>query len=135
MPSNAQSSSQGAVYKALANANICDGRITDNPQPDTSFPHVELGETDVTNMKLTGLADGTDETMLINIWSRSEAGAIEVKDIMGQVVDALDGKRLSWPGRDVVSYVLDANVRREADGTTRRGLVRVQIVNLGPLES
>lgn len=122
--------SQGVIYAALAAAGVADGRITDNPQATTLFPHVEIGETLSTQMVVTG-RDGTDEIHLLNVWSRS-GGAREVKNIIGQIREVLDGKAFDAPGRSsIYAWVLDETVRREPDGLTRRGMVRVRVTHFG----
>lgn len=124
------SESQGAIFDALRGAGIAGGRITDNPQANTLFPHVELGETTATQMSVTG-RDGTDEVMILNVWSRA-GGAREVKQIVAQIREALDGKTLNATGRKSIhSWVLDETVRREPDGLTRRALIRVRVAHFG----
>lgn len=122
--------SQGAIFDALNAAGIAGGRITDNPQANTLFPHVEIGETIAENMAVSG-RDGTDEVMILNVWSRA-GGAREVKAIVAQVREVLDGKSLNATGRaSIHSWVLDETVRREADGLTRRALIRVRVAHFG----
>jgi hypothetical protein len=121
---------QGAIFAALTAAGIVGGRITDNVQPNTEFPHVEIGETIAEQMAVTG-RDGTDEIMILNVWSRTGSGK-EVKTIVGQIREALDGKSFNASGRSsMYAWVIDENIRREPDGITRRGLIRVRVAHFG----
>ncbi len=127
---------QGAIYRALVNAGVCGGRITDDPQSDaattpTAFPYVEIGESIADNTPITGKNDGTDEIMLLSVWSRYN-GMKELKTEVGKLRAALDGIAFNASGRvDCIAYVLDETSRREADGITRRCIVRVQVTHFG----
>jgi len=127
--------SQRAIYQALAAANICGGRISDNPEDDVEFPHIEIGETIAEQLDLTGYQGGTDETMLLTAWSR-ERSTMEVKNIVGQVRDTLDGRSFDEFGRSSLHcYVLDETVRREPDAKTHRAVIRVRVIHFGEKES
>ena len=125
---------QRAVYHALAGANVADGRISDNPRDVVDFPHVEIGETAASNDKLSGYRDGTDESMILTVWSR-ERSAKEIKSICDAIRTTLDGQRLDAMGRTSVScYVLDETIRREPDAKTHRAIIRVRVMHYGEKE-
>jgi hypothetical protein len=70
---------------------------------------------------------GTKEITILTVWSRYN-GMKELKDIVEQVRNTIDGKNLNVAGRSsCIFYVLDETFRREPDGITRRCLIRVQI--------
>ena len=69
------------------------------------------------------------------IRSCSARGAKELKDLLGQVRAALDGKEFSYADRtSLICYVLDETVQRDPDGKTRRGVVRVNVIHMGAKE-
>ncbi|WP_119270858.1 DUF3168 domain-containing protein [Taklimakanibacter deserti] len=114
-----------AVHEALIAANICDGRVLDDPPDDTLFPHIEKGDPAIINDWATGERASTELAATLHVWSRY-AGTKECLDIYEQIREALDGKRLSaGAGGQVICYVQGGPIQRDGDGITRHGIVRV----------
>lgn len=113
-----------AIHGALIAANICDGRVMDDPDDTTLFPHVEKGDPAIINDSASGTV-ATELAATLHVWSRY-AGTKECLDIYEQIRNALDGKRFSaGAGSQVICYVQGGPIQREGDGKTRHGIVRV----------
>lgn len=101
--------------------------------PDSSFPYVQIGETDAVADDVQSAAGGRDdgetETVTLHVWSRY-AGQKQVKQIMQQIKNALHDTQLSVTAR--ASALATVGSRRnflDPDGRTRHGVMTVQVVH------
>ncbi|AKA81734.1 hypothetical protein VO64_1188 [Pseudomonas synxantha] len=95
---------------------------------DTEMPYVSFDREISTNM--TPIAGRKRERRLIylSVWSDSH-GQAEVKRINGEIVAALDERRLPLTvGRAVSVRVEQADAQREPDGVTYQGSITVRII-------
>lgn len=117
---------QEALFARLAVEVSCpvyDGAPLDSPMPYVSFDR-EIS----TNM--TPIAGRKRERRLIylSVWSDSH-GQAEVKRINGEIVAALDERRLPLTvGRAVSVRVEQVDAQREPDGVTYQGSIAVRII-------
>ena len=122
---------QRAIYAHLmvdAPLNALVGaRIYDAVPGDAGFPYVTLGDAVVTAFD-TDEARGAEHRLTFNSWSRA-GGRTEAKSILGALNAALAEATLEPEGQKLVNLrFLDAETRREPDGTTWRGTIRFRAV-------
>lgn len=118
---------QKAIYARLSSdaalAALVAARIYDNVPGDAGFPYMTLGEAQVSDWS-TGDSEGAEHRLAFHAYSRS-GGRAEAKDILGAINGALHDAGLTPEGAQLVSLrFLDAETRREPDGTTWRGTIR-----------
>jgi hypothetical protein len=124
---------QQAVYGALTeDATLMSlvGGVYDNPPQNTNPPYVTLGDSTSAPDDLL-IESGSQETLTIQVWTK-DGGMRLVKQIMERIYIALHAKRFVISGTLLVSCVNElAEALREADGETRRGIMRFRISTFG----
>lgn len=131
MPSSSWALQQ-ALYAALAAdapliAVIGPPRLYDDVPPGAQFPYVTLGQSTTRDWS-TGSESGDEHTVTLHVWSRA-GGRREVHEIMGAVKSALHNRALTLAGHRLVNLRHElSETRRDADGKTYHGLVRLRAV-------
>jgi hypothetical protein len=101
------------------------GKIYDEPPRDAALPYVTLGE-DVVADGSTATEAGEEHALTLHVWSR-QGGHREAQLISGAVLEALADAPLSPDGHRVANLrFIAAEVRREPDGRTYHGIVRLR---------
>lgn len=101
------------------------GRIYDEPPRDAVLPYVTLGE-DVVADGSTATEAGEEHALTLHVWSR-QGGHREAQLISGAVLEALADAPLAPDGHRVANLrFIAADVRRQADGRTYHGIVRLR---------
>lgn len=99
-------------------------RIYDTPPRAASFPYVVLGETAETDWS-SGDEPGGEIRLTLHVWSRA-AGGREAWSILGELMQRLHDAPLTLDGASLVLIrVTFAEVRRDPDGLTEHGVMRV----------
>ena len=124
---------QQAIYAALsADAALTTalgaaGRVYDHVPRGAAFPYVAIAQLTARDWS-TGDLDGTEHMLVLNVWSR-EKGKREAEEIAGAVVAALHDKPLTLTGHRLVNLRhVTSEIRREADGQSVRGSIRLRAV-------
>jgi hypothetical protein len=100
-------------------------KIYDEPPRDAALPYVALGE-DVIADNSTATESGDEHALTLHIWSR-QGGHKEAHVIAGAVLEALVDVPLALDGHHLANLrFVVADVRREADGRTYHGIVRLR---------
>ncbi|KAB7741603.1 DUF3168 domain-containing protein [Parvibaculum sedimenti] len=120
---------QKAIYARLSGdaplAALVAGRIYDNVPADAGFPYMTLGEAQVSDWS-TGDSEGGEHRLTFHVYSRG-GGRAETKTILGAINAALHDAGLTPEGARLVGMrFLDAETRREPDGITWRGTIRLR---------
>ena len=102
-------------------------RIYDVPPQPPSFPHVTFGHSVVRDGDLD--ASPTDEHLVtLHVWSRTP-GRRETHAIIGAIRSALHDRPLALDGHRLINLRHEfSEARRDVDGETMRGLVRLRAV-------
>lgn len=123
---------QQSIFSALgANAGIVallgEPRIYDHvPQPAT-YPYVSFGQSVVRDAD-TSTEAGDEHMLTLHIWSRAE-GRKETLELISAVRGALHQQALTLVGHRLVNLRHEfSEARREPDGDTIHGLVRLRAV-------
>lgn len=117
---------QEALFARLTAEVSCP--IYDGAPMDTDMPYVSIDREISTNT--TPIAGRKREQRLIylSVWSDAH-GQAQVKRIVGEVVAALDERRLPLEvGRAVSVRVEQADAQREPDGVTYQGSITVRVI-------
>jgi hypothetical protein len=120
---------QKAVHVALTAASAVTAltggvRIFDDVPRNAVFPYVTHGESVVRDWS-TATDEGHEHTVSIHVWSRG-AGRKQAHEILGAIEQALDHNALTLDGHRLISLRHEySEVRREGDGETWRGLLRL----------
>jgi hypothetical protein len=102
-------------------------RIYNDVPRGAALPYVTLGESTVRDWS-TGSDEGHEHLLTIAVWSRAN-GEREVHQILAAVEAALDGAALTVAGARLVNLRHEfSEIRRDADGETSRGLMRLRAV-------
>lgn len=102
-------------------------RVYDDVPRNPTFPYVSYGASVVRDWS-TGTDDGHEHTVTLHGWSRA-AGRKPVHELMGAVEAALDQRPLTLDGHRLVSLRHEfTDIRREPDGETWHGLLRLRAV-------
>jgi hypothetical protein len=102
-------------------------KIYDEPPRDAALPYVTLGE-DVIADGSTATEPGDEHALTLHVWSR-QGGHKEAHGIAGAVLAALVDAPLALDGHHLANLrFLVADVRREPDGRTYHGIVRLRAV-------
>ncbi|MBS0241936.1 MAG: DUF3168 domain-containing protein [Proteobacteria bacterium] len=130
MPS-ASWSLQKAVYAALAAdaavASFVADRLFDAVPQRRSFPYVTLGQSTVRDWS-TGSDEGDEHQLTLHVWSRAD-GRREAHELMSALKLALHERTLSLEGHHLVNLRHElSEARREPDGETYHGIVRLRAV-------
>jgi hypothetical protein len=102
-------------------------RIYDQvPQPAT-YPYVSFGQS-ITRDADTSSESGDEHMLTLHIWSRAE-GRKETHELINAVRSALHQQALTLTGHRLVNLRHEfSEARREPDGDTIHGLVRLRAV-------
>ena len=111
-----------AVHEAVLAANICGGRVSDDPDAFTLFPHIHKEATPINDWR-TG-TKATEIAGTFHVWSEY-GGNKECLDIYEQIREALDGKEFAPGNGRVIAYVQGGPIMRAPDGVRYHGIVRV----------
>ena len=103
------------------------GKIFDEPPREAALLYVTLGE-NVFADNSTATEAGEEHTLTLHVWSR-QGGHKEAHEIAGAVLGALVDAPLALDGHHLANlrFIL-ADVRREPDGRTYHGIVRLRAV-------
>jgi len=141
MTADSQWEMQKAVYDilradaaliALAGDGASPARTTvyDRTPQDSAFPYIVVGEATALDWD-TKSTDGMELTQTIHSWSRY-SGAKEVKQIMGAIVDAIDGATMSLTGHTLILIRFEfSETLDDPDGRTRHGIQRFRALTQG----
>ena len=111
-----------AVIGLLGSARIYD----DTPQR-SAFPYLTLGQSTLRDWS-TGSEDGDEHLLTVHVWSRAD-GRHEAHEIMQALRDALHERALALDGHRLVNLRHElSEARREPDGETYHGIVRLRAV-------
>jgi hypothetical protein len=102
-------------------------RVYDDVPTRAEFPYVTFAQTSERDWS-TGSEDGAEHVLTLNVWSRG-GGRKEAHEIIGAVRAALHDAALSLTGHRLVSLRHElSEARRDADGETWHGIVRLRAV-------
>ena len=102
-------------------------RVYDHVPRGAAFPYVTFGQSTERDWS-TGSEPGHEHLVTLHVWSRA-AGGKEAQEIIGAVRAALHDQPLALTGHRLVNLRQEfAEVRRDADGETTHGLVRLRAV-------
>jgi hypothetical protein len=131
MPASA-AALRAAIHGALKNdgplvAMLGGAKIFDEPPREASLPYVTLGEAVVSD-RSTSTEVGDEHALTLHVWSR-QGGHREAHIISGAVLQALIDAPLAPEGQHLANLrFVAADIRREADGRTYHGIVRLRAV-------
>ncbi len=123
---------QKAVYAALGSdaaltALLGAGRIYNEVPRGAALPYITLGESTVRDWS-TGSDEGHEHLLTVLVWSRAN-GEREVHRILSAIESTLDNAALNVAGARLVNLRHEfSEIRRDADGETSRGLMRLRAV-------
>ncbi|MDA1478362.1 DUF3168 domain-containing protein [Bacillus changyiensis] len=121
---------QKAIYKRLEADETLNHVITgvfDNPNKNTPYPYVTIGE-DTTTPFETKTSFGENITTVLHCWSRAEDGKREAKQILSLMLQALTRPALEIDGFTVLKVELQqAQVITDIDGFTQHGILRLRL--------
>lgn len=123
---------RAAILGALTNdspltALLGGEKIYDEPPRDAALPYVTLGEDTVSDAS-TSTEAGEEHALTLHVWSR-QGGHREAHLIAGAVLEALGEAPLAPDGHHLANLrFVVADVRREADGRTYHGILRLRAV-------
>ena len=118
---------QKAVFARLSSdaalTALVAARIHDNPPGDVVHPYLTLGENETRDWPA-----GMEHRLTLHCFTRG-GGRAEAKTILAAIHAALHDAALGLEGHSLVNLrFLDAQTRREADGITWRGTIRLRAV-------
>lgn len=123
---------QKAVFSKLAGdaqvtALLGGARIYNDVPRGAALPYITIGDSTVRDWS-TGSEGGHEHLLSILVWSRAN-GEREVHRILSAVEAALDDAPLTLPGFRLVNIRHEfSEIRRDADGETSRGVMRLRAV-------
>lgn len=117
---------QEAIFARLQAEVSCP--IYDGAPLNATMPYVSIDrEISVNSSPLSGRRRET-RMIYLSVWSDA-IGQAEVKRINGEVISALDERRLTLTvGRAVSVRVEQADAQRDADGVTYQGSITVRVI-------
>lgn len=117
---------QEAIFARLQAEVSCP--IYDGTDINTPMPYVSIDrEVSVNSTPISGRKRET-RLLYLSVWSDA-VGQAEVKRINGEVIAALDERRLPLEvGRAVSVRVEQADAQRDADGITYQGSITVRVI-------
>ncbi|HEN8714175.1 TPA: DUF3168 domain-containing protein [Pseudomonas putida] len=117
---------QEAIFARLQEEVSCP--IYDGAPLNADMPYVSIDrEVSVNSSPISGRKRET-RLLYLSVWSDA-VGQAEVKRINGEVIAALDERRLSLGvGRAVSVRVEQADAQRDADGITYQGSITVRVI-------
>lgn len=102
--------------------------VFDGAPMDTDMPYVSFDREISTNISPIAGRKRQQRLIYLSVWS-DDHGQAEVKKILGEVVAALDERRLPLTvGRVVSVRVEQADAQRDADGVTYQGSITVRVI-------
>lgn len=102
--------------------------VYDGAPMDSDMPYVSFDREISTNISPIAGRKRQQRLIYLSVWSDAH-GQAEVKRILGEVVAALDERRLPLEvGRAVSVRVEQADAQRDADGVTYQGSLTVRII-------
>lgn len=117
---------QEAMFARLEAEVSC--TVFDGAPMDTDMPYVSFDREISTNISPIAGRKRQQRLIYLSVWSDAH-GQAEVKQILGEVVAALDERRLPLTvGRAVSVRVEQADAQRDADGVTYQGSVTVRVI-------
>lgn len=123
---------QQSIYSALAaDAQITTllgaPRIFDDVPQKSDFPYLTLGQSSVRDWS-TGTEPGDEHILTLHVWSRA-SGRKQTHEIMGALKTALHNRALALAGHRLINLRHEfSDARREPDGETYHGIVRLRAV-------
>lgn len=123
---------QQGLYQAILgdaglNALLGIPRIYDQVPQKPEFPYLTIGQSIVRDWS-TGSDAGEEHQLTLNVWSRA-GGRKETHEIMGGLRAALHGRDLVLAGHRLINLLHEfSETRRDADGETYHGIVRLRAV-------
>ncbi|VVM59242.1 DUF3168 domain-containing protein [Pseudomonas fluorescens] len=122
-PSVALQEALFARLEAEVSCRVYDGAPMDSPMPYVSFDR-EIS----TNSSPIAGRKREQRLVYLSVWSDAH-GQAEVKRIIGEIVAALDERKLPLAvGRAVSVRVEQADAQRDADGVTYQGSITVRVI-------
>lgn len=98
-------------------------RVYDRPPTNAPFPYVEYGESDVKPADLNCVTSDAIY-VTIHVWSQYSGGFKELKDIIYEIVKALDRAPLTLPSHRLISLSRwDSRTMKDPDDVTTHGVV------------
>ncbi|MFG0630083.1 DUF3168 domain-containing protein [Pseudomonas sp. xss_2] len=102
--------------------------IYDGADINTQKPYVSIDREISTNIRPIAGRKREQRLLYLSVWSEA-VGQAEVKRITGEVIAALDERRLPLAvGRAVSVRVEQADAQRDADGITYQGSITVRVI-------
>ena len=102
--------------------------IYDGAPMDSDMPYVSFDREISTNISPIAGKKRQQRLIYLSVWSDAH-GQAEVKRILGEVIAALDERRLPLAiGRAVSVRVEQADAQRDADGVTYQGSMTVRVI-------
>ena len=129
MASSAQALQQ-ALYASLSGdatlVSLLGGaRIFDDVPQGTPYPYVTFAQSDATDWS-TGTESGDEHIVTFHVWSR-DAGRKSVHEILDRIRSLLHDQSLALSGHRLINLRREfCGVRREPDGDTLRGIIRLR---------
>jgi len=117
---------QEAMFARLEAEVSC--AVYDGAPMDSDMPYVSFDKEISTNISPIAGRKRQQRLIYLSVWSDAH-GQAEVKRILGEVVAALDERRLPLTvGRAVSVRVEQADAQRDADGVTYQGSITVRVI-------
>jgi hypothetical protein len=102
--------------------------VYDGAPMDSPMPYVSLDREISTNSSPIAGRKREQRLVYLSVWSDAH-GQAEVKRIIGEIVAALDERKLPLTvGRAVSVRVEQADAQRDADGVTYQGSITVRVI-------
>lgn len=122
---------QKAVFAAIGS--LAGGRVHVDAPADVTFPWIELAHAQIipddTVADGGGSDSGVSDFFDLHVWSR-EPGDEEVLTMIDSIHTALHGITLTIEGRTSGNtWVRTARILRDPDGSTRHGVVSVEVIH------
>ncbi|MGK0158831.1 DUF3168 domain-containing protein [Pseudomonas mosselii] len=117
---------QAALFARLQAEVSCP--VHDGADINTPKPYVSIDREISTNVRPIAGRKREERLLYLSVWSDA-VGQAEVKKINGEVIAALDERRLPLAdGRAVSVRVLQSDAQRDADGITYQGSITVRVI-------
>ncbi|MEE1866936.1 DUF3168 domain-containing protein [Pseudomonas auratipiscis] len=117
---------QEALFARLAAEVSC--RIFDGAPMNAPKPYVSIDREVSANIRPIAGRKREQRLIYLSVWSDT-IGQAEVKRINGEIINALDERRLPLStGRAVSVRVEQADSQRDADGVTYQGSITVRVI-------
>lgn len=102
-------------------------RIYDDVPRSPTFPYITHGASTVRDWS-TGTDEGHEHIVTLHVWSRG-AGRKPVHELLGAIEGALDQQPLALDGHRLINLRHEfSDIRREVDGDTWHGILRLRAV-------